>query len=136
MRVQRFDGHSKEVRTAGRRASHVDQRKTAAEKYAGKKRSEHRIAVIGRRERKDEIQKKGIDQNRADGFDHKFTPDNPVTEQNQGNVDDEGGCTDRQVPQVVQNQGDAGDTARREVCELCKGIDADCGKDAAEDVAE
>lgn len=84
MRVQRFDGHSKEVRTAGRRASHVDQRKTAAEKYAGKKRSEHRIAVIGRRERKDEIQKKGIDQNRADGFDHKFTPDNPVTEQNQG----------------------------------------------------
>lgn len=65
-----------------------------------------------------------------------FTPDNPVTEQNQGNVDDEGGCTDRQVPQVVQNQGDAGDTARREACELCKGIDADCGKDAAEDVAE
>ena len=54
----------------------------------------------------------------------------------QGNVDDEGGCTDRQVPQVVQNQGDAGDTAGREICELCKGIDADCGKDAAKDVAE
>ena len=28
------------------------------QKYAGKKRSEHRIAVIGRCERKDEIQKK------------------------------------------------------------------------------
>ena len=125
MGTQHLDGHGEKVGAAAGGAPHVHQRQGDAQGDAGEHRRQKRVAAVAGNAGKDHVLEEGAPQHGDEGLDEKALAQEFQAQQDQGHVEHQGGDADGQIPQMVADQGQAGQPARGEVGVLGKVADGD-----------
>ena len=115
MRLKLFDGDDEEIRAAGGRAAHIDQRQTCAHKHTGKNGRQETVARVQRRQREHKVQKQRGNDHRLETLEQKLAPHHLIADDDDGNVDDKGHRADGQIPQIIADQRQARHAAGRKI---------------------
>ena len=132
VRVLDLDGHGDKIQAAGAGVLHIDQRIADAADHAAADGRQQAVPLIDGQVRQDGIGVDGKHNHTEQAAQKERTTEFFIAEQHNGDVQHNGGNTDGQPEQAVQNGADARDTGDRHARRHGKAVNAQRGNEAAD----